>query len=373
GPVRPQVADHQRGHQGLGRQRDRSRARDVHPALRAVPVGHDDDARRDRVPRDRYRRPHARRHGRRPRRRRLQGARGHHGAAAGARYLRAARGRFGQGRSGRGHHQGAQRGAAHPGQRAVDRRGRGFGAGLRRRAQQASGGSGAGQREPRSQPGRSRQPAVSTEHDVAGPRAAEIYDTTLRDGAQGQDVQLTSEDKVAIARRLDAFGVDYIEGGWPGSNPKDARFFEAMKDIGLQRARLSAFVRTRHRDSAPEDDANLTALIAAATPVVAIFGKSWTMHVTHALNASLEQNLEMSRSSVAYLKGRGKFVIYDAEHYFDGYAADADYALATLSAAVGGGADRVVLCDTNGGSLPGTVARLVSEVVGRVGVPVGIH
>ena len=203
--------------------------------------------------------------------------------------------------------------------------------------------------------------------------AAEIYDTTLRDGTQGEDVQLTSEDKVAIAKRLDAFGVDYIEGGWPGSNPKDARFFEAMKDVELERARLSAFGSTRHRDVAPEDDANLTALIAAETPVVAIFGKSWTKHVTHALNATLEQNLEMIRSSVEFLKARGKFVIYDAEHFFDGYSADSDYALATLQAAIAGGADRVVLCDTNGGSLPGRISSLVTKILNLSPAPLGIH
>ena len=202
---------------------------------------------------------------------------------------------------------------------------------------------------------------------------AEIYDTTLRDGTQGEDVQLTSEDKVAIAKRLDAFGVDYIEGGWPGSNPKDARFFEAMKDVELETARLSAFGSTRHRDVAPEEDANLAALIAADTPVVAIFGKSWTLHVTQALNATLEQNLEMIRSSVEFLKARGKFVIYDAEHFFDGHAADPEYALATLRAALDGGADRLVLCDTNGGSLPGTVAELVAEVLAGSPVPLGIH
>ena len=213
---------------------------------------------------------------------------------------------------------------------------------------------------------------MNHEHDMTKP-AAEVYDTTLRDGAQGQDVQLTSEDKVAIARRLDAFGVDYIEGGWPGSNPKDVRFFEAMKGIELHRARLSAFGSTRHRDALPEEDANLLALIAAGTPVVAIFGKSWTMHVTQALNASLEQNLEMIRSSVAYLKSCGRFVIYDAEHFFDGHAADPAYATATLLAAREGGADRVVLCDTNGGSLPGAIAQLVSSVVGWSSVPVGIH
>jgi len=214
---------------------------------------------------------------------------------------------------------------------------------------------------------------VSHEHATTDRQAAEIYDTTLRDGAQGQDVQLTSEDKVAITRRLDAFGVDYIEGGWPGSNPKDVRFFEAMKGIELRRARLSAFGSTRHRDSLPEDDANLTALIAAATPVVAIFGKSWTMHVTQALNASLEQNLEMIRSSVGFLKACDRFVIYDAEHFFDGYAADPAYAVATLEAALAGGADRLVLCDTNGGTLPGTIAQLVSLVVARSDVPIGIH
>lgn len=202
---------------------------------------------------------------------------------------------------------------------------------------------------------------------------AEIYDTTLRDGTQGEDVQLTSEDKVAIARRLDDFGVDFIEGGWPGSNPKDVRFFEAMKDVELRRARLSAFGSTRHRDAEPDEDPNLAALIAAETPVVAIFGKSWTLHVTEALGATLEQNLEMIRSSVAFLKDRGKFVVYDAEHFFDGHAADPDYAMATLQAALAGGADRLVLCDTNGGSLPGTVATLVAEVLAASSVPVGIH
>ncbi|HZJ09989.1 MAG TPA: citramalate synthase [Trueperaceae bacterium] len=209
--------------------------------------------------------------------------------------------------------------------------------------------------------------------DLAAGLAVEIYDTTLRDGSQGQDVQLTSEDKVAIAKRLDAFGVDYIEGGWPGSNPKDVRFFAAMKDVPLERARLAAFGSTRHKDAAPEDDANLTALLDAETPVVTIFGKSWDLHVTEALGATLEQNLAMISSSVAYLKSRGRFVIYDAEHFFDGYAADAAYALATLRAALDGGADRLVLCDTNGGSLPDTVGRRVAEVVGLAAVPVGVH
>src|SRR5690606_30482792 len=153
---------------------------------------------------------------------------------------------------------------------------------------------------------------MSTSSHVLDGAAVEIYDTTLRDGTQGQDVHLTSADKVAIAQRLDAFGVDYIEGGWPGSNPKDARFFEAMKDVALTRARLSAFGSTRHKDVTCEEDANLQALLAARTPVVAVFGKSWTLHVEHALGATLEQNLDMIRSSVAYLKRHGKTVVYDA-------------------------------------------------------------
>ncbi len=205
------------------------------------------------------------------------------------------------------------------------------------------------------------------------PAAVEIFDTTLRDGTQGQDIHLTSEDKVAIAKRLDAFGIDFIEGGWPGSNPKDARFFDAMKDVALTHAKLTAFGSTRHKDASPEEDPNLRAMLAAETPAVAIFGKSWTLHVESALGATLEQNLAMIRSSVAHLKRHGRLVVYDAEHYFDGYRADADYALATLDAALAGGADRLVLCDTNGGSLPAWVAERVAEVVARSAVPVGVH
>ncbi len=201
----------------------------------------------------------------------------------------------------------------------------------------------------------------------------EIYDTTLRDGTQGIDFNLTSDDKVAIAKRLDAFGVDYIEGGWPGSNPKDMEFFERMKTVKLSHARLSAFGATRHKNNAPADDPNLQALLAADTPVVTIFGKSWTLHVEVSLGATREQNLAMIESSVAYLKAHDRVVVYDAEHFFDGYREDPDYALATLDAAVRGGADRVVLCDTNGGTLPCDVAELVETVLGRIDVPVGIH
>lgn len=208
---------------------------------------------------------------------------------------------------------------------------------------------------------------------MSGLAAVEIFDTTLRDGTQGQDVHLSSEDKVAIAKRLDAFKVDFIEGGWPGSNPKDVKFFEAMKGVQLEHAKLTAFGSTRHKASSCEDDANLNAMLAADTPAVAIFGKSWTLHVTETLGATLEQNLAMIRSSVAYLKSHGRLVVYDAEHYFDGYRADPEYALATLRAAVEGGADRLVLCDTNGGSLPAWIAERVGQAVSLSEIRVGIH
>ena len=201
----------------------------------------------------------------------------------------------------------------------------------------------------------------------------EIYDTTLRDGTQGLDFNLTAEDKVAIAKRLDDFGVDYIEGGWPGSNPKDMQFFNMMKSVGLKTAKLAAFGSTRHRNSKAEEDPNLLALLEADTPVVTIFGKTWDLHVTEALGATLEQNLEMIESSVAFMKAKGKYVVYDAEHYFDGYKADADYALQTLDAAVRGGADKLVLCDTNGGSLPNFVSDRVREACSKYDVDIGIH
>lgn len=201
----------------------------------------------------------------------------------------------------------------------------------------------------------------------------EIFDTTLRDGTQGQGFTLTSQDKVAIAKRFDAFGIDVIEGGWPGSNPKDAEFFSRMRDVPLGTARLSAFGSTRHRAKTADDDANLAALLAAETPVVTIFGKSWTLHVTEALGATLEQNLAMIRDSVAFLVGHGREVIYDAEHFYDGWRVDPDYALETLAAAVEGGASRLVLCDTNGGTLPARIAAGVGVVRERFDVPIGIH
>jgi 2-isopropylmalate synthase len=201
----------------------------------------------------------------------------------------------------------------------------------------------------------------------------EIYDTTLRDGTQGLDFNLTVEDKLAIAKRLDTFGMDYIEGGWPGSNPKDMEFFERMKGVKLAYSRLAAFGSTRHKDNRAENDSNLNALLQADTPVITIFGKTWDLHVTEALGATLEQNLEMIRDSVAFVKSKGKTVIYDAEHFFDGYKANPDYALRTLESSVRGGADRLVLCDTNGGTLPDFITERVKEVKAKFSVPVGIH
>ena len=201
----------------------------------------------------------------------------------------------------------------------------------------------------------------------------EIYDTTLRDGTQGTGFSLTSDDKVAVAKRLDAFGVDVIEGGWPGSNPKDVDFFRRMKGVKLLHARLAAFGSTRRKGVMAERDTNLTALLLAETPIVTIFGKSWPLHVTEALGATLGENLEMIRDSVAFLKGQGREVFYDAEHFFDGYRADPEYALATLQAAQDAGAARLILCDTNGGSLPNFIAGATELVCERFSVPVGIH
>jgi 2-isopropylmalate synthase len=199
------------------------------------------------------------------------------------------------------------------------------------------------------------------------------YDTTLRDGTQGEHVSLTLEDKLRIADRLDQFGIDYIEGGWPGSNPKDSEFFIRARDLPFRHARLAAFGATRRPRVAPEHDDGLQTLLAAQTPVVTIFGKSWTLHVTEALRTTLHENLEMIRSSVALLKSEGREVVYDAEHFFDGYRADPEYALDTLLAAKEAGADWIVLCDTNGGVLPWDVAEIV-ERVGRAGHPrLGIH
>ena len=201
----------------------------------------------------------------------------------------------------------------------------------------------------------------------------ELYDTTLRDGTQGEGVSLTVRDKLRIAAMLDEFGVTTIEGGWPGSNPKDIEFFEKAKNRAWKNARLAAFGSTCRPSLAPEEDDNLRTLVASEAPVATIFGKSWTRHVTNVLRTDLDNNLRLIEQSVAFLKAAGREVVYDAEHFFDGYLADADYALATLEAAALGGADTVVLCDTNGGTLPWQVDSIVRHVAQRIDRRIGIH
>ncbi|HUE97495.1 MAG TPA: citramalate synthase [Longimicrobiaceae bacterium] len=193
-------------------------------------------------------------------------------------------------------------------------------------------------------------------------RRIRLYDTTLRDGTQREGLSLSVEDKLRIARELDAFGVHYIEGGWPGSNPKDAEFFQRARKLQLRHAKIAAFGSTRHATAACDTDANIAALVAAETPVVTLVGKSSVLHVERVLETSPEENVRMISESVAYLKGLGKEVIYDAEHFFDGFELDPDYALATLAAAAEAGAECAVLCDTNGGTLPDAVAEMVRTV-----------
>ena len=201
----------------------------------------------------------------------------------------------------------------------------------------------------------------------------DIYDTTLRDGSQREGVSLSVNDKLKIAEKLDEFGVSYIEGGWPGSNPKDIEFFRRAAKIKLKNARLCAFGSTRRPGVKAAEDQNIRALIDAGTKTVTLFGKSWDFHVRDALKTSLEENLAMINDSVTYLKGLGLDVIFDAEHFFDGYKANPDYALSTIEAAAAGRADVIVLCDTNGGLMPWELKTVLEAVKDRVKVPLGIH
>jgi 2-isopropylmalate synthase len=201
----------------------------------------------------------------------------------------------------------------------------------------------------------------------------QIYDTTLRDGTQGESVAFSVYDKLRVAQKLDEFGVDYIEGGWPGSNEKDAEFFHRAASHKWQHAKISAFGSTALAKNLPEEDANLQALLHAESPVITIFGKSWDFHVTTALRIPLQKNCDLIRSSVAYLKSKGREVIYDAEHFFDGFAANPDYALQTLRAAEEAGADLIALCDTNGGRLPSQIQAAIRRVQAVIKLPLGIH
>lgn len=201
----------------------------------------------------------------------------------------------------------------------------------------------------------------------------EIFDTTLRDGTQGEGVNLSVEDKIKIAQRMDEFGISYIEGGWPGSNPKDISFFKRAKECHFKHAKITAFGSTRHPKNKVEEDPNILALLDAETEAVTIFGKTWDLHVTNALRIELSANLDMIRDSVSYLKQHGRIVIYDAEHFFDGYCNNPEYALQTIKTAEEAGADCIVLCDTNGGRLPFEVAEMTRKVVETVKCRVGIH
>lgn len=201
----------------------------------------------------------------------------------------------------------------------------------------------------------------------------QIYDTTLRDGSQGEGVSFTVQDKLRIARRLDDLGIDYVEGGWPGSNPKDISFFDAARELRLNHAKLCAFGSTRRKGMQAASDPLIRQLVDAETPVVTIFGKSWLLHVDVVLGATAEENLAMIADTVAFLKSEGREVVYDAEHFFDGYRDDRDYALACLEAARRAGADVLVLCDTNGGSMPWDVADAVEDVRKSLPGVIGIH
>ncbi|HIE43912.1 MAG TPA: citramalate synthase, partial [Candidatus Omnitrophica bacterium] len=200
-----------------------------------------------------------------------------------------------------------------------------------------------------------------------------IYDTTLRDGAQSSGVSFSLEDKLKIAKRLADIGIHYIEGGWPGSNPKDIKFFREINSIKLGKSKVSAFTSTRRAHVRVEEDVSLRKALKADTDVIALFGKSWRLHVSDVLKTTLGENLKMVEESVRYLKRRGKEVIYDAEHFFDGFKDSSEYALKTLEAAVCGGADCVVLCDTNGGALPSEVASIIQKVKKGIKCELGIH
>jgi 2-isopropylmalate synthase len=206
-------------------------------------------------------------------------------------------------------------------------------------------------------------------------RHIEIYDTTLRDGTQGLGVTLSLGDKLALTQLFDAFGIDYVEGGWPGSNPKDASYFAAVRNVELRHSKIAAFGSTRHARTSAADDGNLRQLVASGAAVTCIFGKSWDLHVTDALRVGLDDNLAMIRDSVEFLRVEtGRPVFYDAEHFFDGYRANPRYALETVQVAVEAGAARIILCDTNGGSLPNGIVEAVRAVRERFGgASFGIH
>ncbi len=200
-----------------------------------------------------------------------------------------------------------------------------------------------------------------------------IYDTTLRDGTQAEDIAFSAEDKVRIARELDELGVHYVEGGWPGANPKDSQFFREITQVPLKHVRVTAFGSTCRPGSRPEKDRNIKTLLEMGTPVVTVFGKSWDVHPRDVMKITLDENLDMIYRSVEFLRKRTDEVIYDAEHFFDGYKSDPDYALTTIGRAQEAGADCIVLCDTNGGTLPWELEDIIKSVQAHISTPLGIH
>ena len=207
-------------------------------------------------------------------------------------------------------------------------------------------------------------------------KTIQIYDTTLRDGTQGEGVSLSLEDKLQIAQRLDEIGVDYIEGGYPLSNEKDEQFFQRVQELNLRHAKVCAFGMTRRRGVDAAEDPGMLALRDSGAPVCTVVGKTWDFHVSEVLRVTLEENLQMIADSVAFLVGEGRELIYDAEHFFDGWKANPDYARQTIRSAAEAGATLVALCDTNGGSLPEEIAELTTaagQAVAEFGVAIGIH
>jgi 2-isopropylmalate synthase len=204
-------------------------------------------------------------------------------------------------------------------------------------------------------------------------RRIEIYDTTLRDGAQSEDISFSVEDKLRIAEKLDELGIHFIEGGWPGANPRDSEFFKKAQKLKLKNSSLVSFGSTHHPKRKPHNDPNLKTLVHSKTPVIAIFGKSWDFHVKEALRIPLSSNLDLIHNSVSYLKKRVSKVFFDAEHFFDGYKTNPEYALKTLEAALAGGADCLVLCDTNGGVLPSELKNILKTVLKKFDAPFAIH
>lgn len=200
-----------------------------------------------------------------------------------------------------------------------------------------------------------------------------ILDTSLRDGTQGEGISLSVDDKLKIAEALDNFGIHYIEGGWPYSNPKEIEFFQKLRKLKLKNSRITAFGSTRHKDNAPEKDENLLSILRIKPDCACIFGKTWDLHVKFVLNTTLDKNLDMIYSSVKFLKSKGLEVIYDAEHFFDGYLVNPEYAIKTLKAAESAGADNISLCDTNGGMLPHQLTEIIETVKNNIAAPLGIH